>query len=343
MTNLWDQYLFSRDEADLNRIYPMLRGAALFLSDILVEHPDSGWLVTAPSNSPENFPAWPGNERFFDETSGLYLKARTIAIGPTMDMQVIREVFAEFVEASEKLGQDEALRTTIQTQHARLAPNQIGKNGQLQEWIEDFDEVEPEHRHLSHLWGLFPGNEISLRKTPELAAAAAESIRRRGTGGCGWSYGWKVGLWARLGEPDPALHEFNALLTQSSLSNMFSKCGSALQVDGNFGATAGIAEMLVQSQDDDIVLLPALPEAWSTGSITGIRARGGFELDYAWEGGRLDWLTVHSHAGGDFRLESEAAFDVQTANGDPVIVTMIFGRLQFPTVAGETYHVRPVN
>ena len=192
MTNLWEHYRFGRDAAYLQRIYPLLRGQVRFLLDILVEHPKYGWLVTAPSNSPENFPAWPGNGRFFDEVSGLYLQARTMAVGPTMDMQIIREVFAEFEEAAALLGRDADLADQVRTARARLAPDQVGKHGQLQEWIEDYDEIEPEHRHLSHLWGLYPGREITPA-SGELARAAAVSLDRRGTGGCGWSYAWKMG------------------------------------------------------------------------------------------------------------------------------------------------------
>ncbi|NNK49337.1 MAG: glycoside hydrolase family 95 protein, partial [Gemmatimonadetes bacterium] len=184
MTNLYEHYRFGRDAAYLERIYPLLRGQTEFLLDILVEHPDYGWLVTAPSNSPENFPAWPGNGRFFDEVSGLFLKARTMAVGPTMDMQIIREVFAEFAEAASRLRRDADLAVRARAAAARLAPNQIGRHGQIQEWIEDYDEIEPEHRHLSHLWGLFPGSEITPA-TEELAHAAAVSLDRRGTGGCG--------------------------------------------------------------------------------------------------------------------------------------------------------------
>lgn len=288
LTNLYDHYRFTQDQGELETLYPLLKGQTEFLLDILVEHPTLGWMVTAPSNSPENFPAYPGNERFFDEVSGLFLKARNIAVGPTMDMQIIREVFAMFIEASASLGRDEMLSKQAEEARNRLAPNQIGKNGQLMEWIEDFDEIEPNHRHLSHLWGLYPGNEITPERTPELAKAAEVSIRRRGTGGCGWSYGWKVGLWARLKSPEDALHEFRALLTESSLPNLFSLCSRTMQVDGNFGASAGIAEMLVQSHQDFIELLPALPAEWASGSMRGIRARGALEMDLTWKNGKIE-------------------------------------------------------
>jgi alpha-L-fucosidase 2 len=214
--------------------------------------------------------------------------------GPTMDMQIIREVLAEFDEAATGLERDSALVAEARAARPRLAPNQIGRHGQLQEWLDDWDEIEPDHRHLSPLWGLFPGREIAPESSPALAAAAAVTLTRRGTGGCGWSYAWKAGLRARLYDGPAALEQLRALLTRSSLPNLFSLCGRALQVDGNFGATAAIAEMLLQSQQDEIHLLPALPAEWASGSVAGLRARGGFTVDLTWAEGRL--TEVHLQA-----------------------------------------------
>jgi len=338
MTNLYEHYRFSRDLAYLERIYPLLKGQTQFLLDILVPHPTYGWLVTAPSNSPENFPAWEGNGRFFDEVSGLYLKARTMAVGPTMDMQIIREVLAEFTEAAAILERDGELSAEASAARSRLAPNQIGKQGQIQEWIEDYDEIEPDHRHLSHLWGLYPGAEITPA-TADLAQASAVSLDRRGTGGCGWSYGWKMGLRGRLGDGDEALHQFRALLLESSLPNLFSRCGQALQVDGNFGATASIAELLLQSHDDTIRFLPALPSEWSEGRVSGLRARGGFTVSMAWSEGAPTQARVRASVDGRCRIAAEGLSGV-LLDGEPVPVTPVAdGSFEFEARAGSGYEL----
>jgi alpha-L-fucosidase 2 len=336
-THLWEHYLYTGDEDYLREVYPVLKGATLFISDILVEHPDTGWLVTAPSNSPENFPARPGNGRFFDEVTGAYLKARTMAIGPTMDMEIIREVFQNYVRAAEFLGLDKDLVDTVSDQRKRLAPKQIGRNGQLQEWIVDWDEIEPEHRHISHLWGLYPGSQISPETTPAMAQAAALTIRRRGTGGCGWSYSHKVGFWARLHQAEPAFAEFRALLTESSLPNLFSLCGRALQVDGNFGTTAAITEMLIQSQGGSLRFLPALPTEWSTGSVTGLRARGGFEVDLSWSDGRLDSAVLRSDLGRRCLIATDERIQVTSSGKEVNIDVSENGQISFETTPGAVY------
>ena len=338
-THLWEHYLFTGDEDYLREVYPLMKGAVLFLSDILVEHPDTGWLVTAPSNSPENFPARPGNGRFFDEVTGSYLKARTMAIGPTMDMAIIRSVFENFRLAATQLGLDAELREKIGRQRSKLAPLQIGKHGQIQEWIEDWDEIEPHHRHISHLWGLYPGSAISPEDTPQLAAAAATTLRRRGTGGCGWSYGHKMGFWARLYEAEPAFAEFKALLTESSLPNLFSTCSTALQVDANFGATASITEMLLQSQRGELRFLPALPAEWSTGSVKGLRARGGFQVDLEWSKGAVDAVVLRSDLGKPCTIRSDKRVLVTTAGEAVAVDSLQNNRVVFETVPGAVYRL----
>lgn len=339
MTSLFERYRFSGNRADLERIYPMLRDQTRFLLDILVEDPAHHWLVTAPSSSPENFPGWPGNGPFLDEVSGAELEARTMTAGPTMDMQIIREVFAELDEAATGLGRDSALVAEVRAARPRLAPNQIGKHGQLQEWLDDWDEIEPDHRHLSPLWGLYPGREIAPESSPAFAAASAVTLTRRGTGGCGWSYAWKAGLQARLYDGQAALDQLRALLTRSSLPNLFSLCGRALQVDGNLGATAAIAEMLLQSHRDAMHLLPALPPEWASGSVTGLRARGGFTVDLRWADRRLTEVQLMGSQRGRAVVQARGVTSV-TAGGRRVRFERLgTDRIAFPTEPGTRYRI----
>jgi alpha-L-fucosidase 2 len=339
MTNLYERYRFSGDTTYLRRIYPLLRDQTRFLMDILVPYPGKGWLVTAPSNSPENYPAWPGNGQFFDEVSGISLTARTMAAGPTMDMHIIRDVFGAFSEAALKLGADSAFAAEVRAARAKLAPTQIGKHGQVQEWLEDWDDLEPQHRHLSPLWGLYPGSEITPERTPGLAAAAAVTLDRRGTGGCGWSYAWKMGLRARLYDGEKSLDQLRAMLTKSSLPNLFSLCGRALQVDGNLGASAAIAEMLVQSHQGVIRLLPALPAEWREGSVRGVRARGGFDVDVAWTNGRATSVVIHAHVSNRCRVQTKGQVTI-TSNGQRVRVTKRDAEsVEFTATAGRSYQL----
>jgi alpha-L-fucosidase 2 len=338
--NLWEHYLFEPDREYLERLYPLMRGSVQFFLDILVEHPGYGWLVTAPSSSPENFPLREGNGRFFDEVTGAYLKARTMAAGPTMDMQILRALFGAFAEAAKTLGVDDDLRAEALTARERLAPLQVGRHGQLQEWLEDWDDLEPEHRHLSHLWGLYPGDEINPETTPQFAAAAARTLELRALGGCGWSSSHKTTLWARLLESDRALENFNYLIAEDTLPNLFSLCGRALQVDGNFGATAGIVEMLLQSHDGMIHFIPALPDAWGTGSVRGLRARGGFEVDFNWRDGRLMTATIRSISGRKCRLRGDQPLRVTSGGNEVILDAMDDGVFEFETVAGTVYEVQ---
>jgi alpha-L-fucosidase 2 len=341
MTNLYERYRFSGDERDLRAIYPLLRDQVQFLLDILVEHPQRKWLVTAPSNSPENFPAWPGNGTFFDEVTGLELTGRTMAAGPTMDMQIARALLGSFADAAARLSADSGLAAQARAARARLAPNQVGRHGQLQEWLDDWDELEPQHRHLSHLWGLYPGDEITPRSTPALARAAAVTLDRRGTGGCGWSYAWKMGLRARLGQGDSAWAQFRALLARSSLPNLVSLCGRAFQVDGNFGATAAIAEMVLQSHDGSIHLLPALPADWVSGEVRGLRARGGVEVDMAWERGRLVRAALRPSRAGRLALRAAGPLQLLRAGRPVTGARQADGSLSFQAQSGVAYEVRP--
>jgi alpha-L-fucosidase 2 len=313
-THLWERYRYSGDREYLAGVYPVMKGSAEFLLDILVDHPEKKWLVTCPSNSPENFPERDGNVRYYDEVTGIFLPGTTICAGPAMDTQITRELFQAVMDAAVLLDTDAELRVKLASAIDRLAPMQVSRDGTLQEWLEDWQPKEPEHRHLSHLWGLYPGHQISLRATPSLAEAARRSLVQRGEGGMSFSMAWKVNLWARLLEGEAAHQILTRLIREFTFPNFFSRDGQALQVNGNLGGAAGITEMLMQSHDDEVRLLPALPNAWrALGRAAGLRARGGFEVDFDWNAGEVTRLVVRAGPGGALRVRSPNA--LQPASG----------------------------
>jgi alpha-L-fucosidase 2 len=301
---LWEHYLYTGDKGFLqNRAYPEMKDAAEFFVHFLVKDPKTGYLISTPSNSPEH--------------GGL-------VAGATMDHQIIRDLFKNCIQAAKVLNIDKAFADTLKLKYSQIAPNKIGKYGQLQEWMEDKDDTTDTHRHVSHMWGVYPGTDITF-KTPELMKAAEQSMKYRGDEGTGWSIAWKVNIWARMHQGDHAYLMLSKLLSPADVTSGKEKGGvyhnlfdahPPFQIDGNFGGAAGLAEMLLQSQGDDIELLPALPSALAQGSVKGICARGGFVLDFEWQNGKLKNLQVLSKLGKTCRLNyAGKAINIETQRG----------------------------
>lgn len=310
--HLWEHYLYTNDREYLEEIYDVIKGAAEFFLSAMVVDPNSGWLVTAPTSSPEN------TVLVGDDPTPV-----SICMAPTMDVQLVRELFSNVISASKILGVDADFAKSLAKACKMMPPHKISEDGYLQEWLEDYKQNEPHHRHVSHLYGLHPGNQISVVKTPELADACRETLELRGDGGTGWSRAWKMNFWARLADEDRAYKLFKNLLTPAytaenpnkhtagSFPNLF--CSHApFQIDGNWGGASGVSEMLIQSQDGFINLLPALPIAWREGELEGFRVRGGATISLKWSDGIASEATFCADNNGSFKFKTPDFADVIT-------------------------------
>ena len=329
--HIWEHYMFTKDKDFLKEKYGTIKEASEFFVDFLIEN-KNGQLVTCPSVSPEN--------TYLTESG----QKGSLCIGPSMDSQIIYELFTAVINASEILGVDSDYAEMLKTMREKLPKPEIGKYGQIKEWAIDYDEVEPGHRHISQLFALYPADMISVRKTPKLADAARATLERRlshGGGHTGWSRAWIINLWARLNDGEKVYENITALLSYSTNKNMLDN-HPPFQIDGNFGGAAGISEALLQSINQELILLPALPDEWKSGSFENLRARGGFTVSCKWENRELQSALIISNSGEVCRLVTNTTVKVY-CDGAEVCCEQKDGAIVFNTCAGKVYEIKAVS
>jgi alpha-L-fucosidase 2 len=344
--DIWDHFLFTGDTTFLKSYYPLIRDAALFFDQTMVRHPDHGWWVTNPGGSPENGPG--GDKAWKTNADGSYIKPVGICAGSAIDVALTRELFDHFLSASKLLGTDSNLQKSIASKRKNLPPYQVGQYGQLQEWMEDLDLTDDKHRHISQLWGLYPGTSIDPVMDTRLAEAVKTTLKQRGDKSTGWSMAWKINVRARLREGNKGLSLLTKQLELTHAQGYSGGGGTYLnlmcahppfQIDGNMGATAGIAEMLLQSQNGYLEFLPALPDAWNEGEISGICARGGFEVKINWSENIWKTAEIRSKTGQTCSVKSSAEFKVYCQGKEVPLKSTGKNLCQFKTKPGETYQL----
>ena len=339
-THIWEHYQYTMDKDFLQKTYPLMEGSVQFFMDFLVPHPNGKWLVTNPSTSPENFPDGGGNKPYFDEVTAGFREGTTICAGSSIDMQILFDLFGYYIEAAKILGKEDAFVQQVKTAREKLVPPQIGKDGSLQEWADDWKSLEKNHRHFSHMYGLYPGKVLYEKRTPALIEAYKKVLEERGDASTGFSRAWKMALWARLGDGNRSNKIYKGYLKEQSCTSLFALCGKSLQVDGSFGVTAAVTEMLMQSHDGFIKLLPALPDEWTDGEFKGLCARGGFELDFIWKNKTVTQFKVLSKAGEDCKIEFKPDMKISSNGKNVIFKKRPDGIVEFKTEKGSVYLIK---